>query len=76
MNGMYQWFLSHPAAMSAATLAVYHVVSAFVGSLEMPDATSSKLYKFFFAFANRLAANYARAGAAKAVISDQAGKQG
>jgi len=67
-TAMYQWLTLHPAAMSALTLGIYHFASAFVGSLEMPDASSSKLYRFFFAFLNRLAANYARAGAAKATL--------
>ena len=62
-----QWFTAHPAALSGLTLGIYHIASAFVGSLEMPDATSSKGYRFFFAFANRLAANYSRAGAVKPV---------
>lgn len=65
MNGIYQWFMSHPAALSALTLGIYHVVSAFVDTLIMPTQASSDLYRFFFAFVNRLAANYARAGAAK-----------
>ena len=59
----YQWLRSHPEIMSGITLGVYHVASAFVGSLEMPDASSSKFYRFFFAFANRIAANYSRASA-------------
>jgi len=68
-TAIYQYFGTHPAAMSALTLGIYHFGSAFVGSLEMPDASSSKLYRFFFAFLNRLAANYARAGAAKSILN-------
>ena len=49
-------------ATRAATVAG-DLTSAFVGSLEMPDASSSKFYRFFFAFANRIAANYSRASA-------------
>ena len=60
---IYQWLVSHPHAEAGITLGIYHVASAFVGSLEMPDATSSKLYRFFFSFANRIAANYSRAAA-------------
>ena len=63
----YVWLRSHPEIMSAVVLGIYHVSSAFVGSLEMPDATSSKFYRFFFTFTNRLAANYSRAGAAKTI---------
>lgn len=59
----YQWLMTHPVVMSAISIGFYHVASAFVGSLEMPDATSGKFYRFFFAFSNRLAANYARASA-------------
>lgn len=66
MQGIYSWLLAHPVWMSSITLGLYHAASAFVGSLEMPDATSGKFYRFFFAFANRLAANYSRASAAGA----------
>lgn len=60
---IYQWLTLHPVIMSSLSVGTYHVVSAFVGSLEMPDANSSKFYRFVFAFTNRLAANYARASA-------------
>ena len=59
----YQWLRAHPEILASVTLGIYHIASAFVGSLEMPDATSGKLYRFFFAFANRIAANYSRASA-------------
>lgn len=59
----YQWLRLHPEILSAVTLGIYHVGSAFVGSLEMPTATSSAWYRFIFAFTNRLAANYSRAAA-------------
>jgi hypothetical protein len=62
---IYTWLRAHPEVMSGLTLGLYHVASAFVGSLEMPNQASSGFYRFFFAFANRLAANYSRAGAAK-----------
>jgi hypothetical protein len=65
MRNIYQWFIVHPAAVSALTLGLYHVASAAVDSLVMPNQASSSLYRFFFAFANRLAANYWRASAAK-----------
>ncbi len=72
-TAIYQWLQLHPATMSALTVGIYHVVSAFVGSLEMPDASSGKLYRFIFAFTNRLAANYARAGAMKTVLAAEQG---
>lgn len=61
MNYLVHWIQAHPTSVS---LAAYHLGAAFVGSLEMPDATSGKFYRFFFSFVNRLAANYSRAGAA------------
>lgn len=42
----------------------YFVFSAFVGALPMPDTTSGKFYRFFFAFCNGLAANLSRAAVA------------
>lgn len=60
----YGWLRAHPEIYSAITLGLYHAGSAFVGSLEMPTATSSAWYRFLFAFTNRLAANYSRASAA------------
>lgn len=62
---IYGWIVSHGVISS---LAAYHLSSAFVGSLEMPDATSGKFYKFFFRFANTIAANYSRSSAAKTVL--------
>lgn len=53
---------AHP---TAASLVAYYVVSAAVGSLPMPDATSHKFYRFVFSFANTLAANVTRAFASK-----------
>lgn len=67
-TAIYQWLQLHPATMSALMVGIYHFLSAFVGSLEMPDTTSSKFYRFLFTFTNRLAANYARAGAMKTVL--------
>lgn len=69
IQAIYQWFLAHPAIMTTATLGAYHVASAFVGSLEMPDATSGKFYRFFFKFTNRIAANYSRAKASTDKVS-------
>jgi hypothetical protein len=73
-TSIYQWIVGHPTVVS---LAFYHFASAFVGSLEMPDATSSKLYRFLFRLTNRLAANYARAGQqAAAKMPDDITKNG
>lgn len=59
MLPLYLWIMAHPTTVS---LAAYHLASWIVGSLEMPDASSGKLYRFFFRFANSVAANYTRAG--------------
>lgn len=47
------------------SLGAYYVLSAGVGSLPMPDATSGKFYRWFFAFSNTLGANIARVYASK-----------
>lgn len=69
MNEAYLWLMAHPVVMTSITLGIYHAASAFVGALEMPDASSGKWYRFFFAFTNRLAANYSRASASKDAAS-------
>ena len=61
----YTWLRAHPEIYASLTLGLYHVGSAFVGSLEMPTPASTPLYRFLFAFTNRLAANYSRASASK-----------
>ena len=71
---VYQWLTMHPAVMSALSVGIYHVGSAFVGSLPMPTDKSTDLYRFVFAFSNRLAANYARASAANTPAGDQPAK--
>jgi hypothetical protein len=53
------------AHQTIAALLAYYFSSAFLGSLEAPDATSSKLYRFLFTFANTFAANLVRAFATK-----------
>jgi hypothetical protein len=65
------WIQAHPTACS---LFAYHLGAAFVGSLEMPDNTSGKFYRWFFRFTNRLAANYARAQASSTTMGSQAPK--
>jgi len=57
--------------VSAGTALGYHVLSAFIGSLEMPDNTSGKFYRFFFNFANAIAANYSRAKASNGPAGQQ-----
>lgn len=46
------------------TVIVYFLFSAAVGAMEMPDANSSKRYRFWFRFCNRLAGNLDRAAKA------------
>jgi hypothetical protein len=65
------WVQAHPTTCS---LFAYHFTAAFVGSLEMPDSNSGKLYKFFFRLTNRLAANYSRAQASSTTLGEQAPK--
>jgi hypothetical protein len=48
-----------------ALVASYWFLTAAVGALPMPDATSSKLYGWFFKFSNTFAANVSRAAAGK-----------
>jgi hypothetical protein len=69
MIQIWTYLHTHPTAMTAATLFGYHVLSAFIGSLPMPDAKSSNLYRFFFNFSNVLAANYSRARASSGVMN-------
>jgi len=76
MNQAYQWLLAHPVIMSSLALACYHAASAFVDSLEMPDATSSKFYRFMFKFTNRFAASYGRAKASDGPAGNKQPTQG
>jgi ABC-type uncharacterized transport system permease subunit len=46
------------------TVLLYFMFSAAVGAMAMPDATSSKRYRFWFRFLNRLAGNLDRAAKA------------
>lgn len=57
--------------MSAFSVLAYHVGSAFVGSLPMPDTSSGTFYRFFFTFTNALAANYSRAKASNGAAGNQ-----
>lgn len=65
MSQIWAYLQLHPGIVAALTGLGYHIMSAFIGSLEMPDTTSSKLYRFFFNFSNLLAANYSRAKASQ-----------
>lgn len=54
--------MNHETAKSVLeTLLTYHVISAAVDGLPAPDASSSKFYRWFYATANSVAANYFRA---------------
>lgn len=46
------------------TVLLYFAFSAAVGAMEMPDEKSSKRYRFWFRFFNRLAGNLDRAAKA------------
>lgn len=55
-------FVNHETAKTVfESLLTYHVVGAAVDGLPAPDATSSKFYRWFYATANTVAANYFRA---------------
>jgi len=62
MNTLIAMYHAHPALW---TLGGYYVLSAAIGNLPMPDATSGKGYRWFFGFSNALAANVARAMASR-----------
>jgi hypothetical protein len=61
MSTVWTFIVQH---QTTVTLVGYYIFSAFVGALPMPDNTSGKLYKFFFAFINTIAANISRVSAA------------
>lgn len=46
-------------------VALYWIFSAAAGSLEAPEPTSSKTYRFWFRFLNSLAGNLSRAFSSK-----------
>lgn len=62
MNNLLALIRAHPTLVA---FGVYYVLSAAIGSLPMPDATSGKGYRWFFGFANTLAANVTRALASR-----------
>ena len=53
--------ISLPHLNEMWVLVAYWLLSAAVGSLPAPDESSSKGYRWFFAFANTVAANVSRA---------------
>jgi hypothetical protein len=68
MQAVYDWMVAHPTLVSLTT---YHILAAFVGSLEMPNDQSGMFYRWFFRFVNRLAANYTRAQASSTVLGSK-----
>jgi hypothetical protein len=60
MSNVWAFLVAH---QTTATLIGYYVFAAFVGALPMPDNTSGKFYRFFFAFINTIAANISRSSA-------------
>lgn len=66
MPKLTHFIMTHWAVFVAigAALSSYHIGSAFVDTLPMPNSGSTQFYRFVFAFANRVAANYSRASAA------------
>ena len=62
MSTVWQYVASHQTLFA---LGGYYVFSNAVGSLPMPDPTSSKFYRWFFQFSNGVAANISRAVASK-----------
>ena len=62
MTGIIVFIKLHPTTFA---LGAYYLMSAAVGALPMPDATSHVFYKWFFTFSNTLAANVTRAFSAK-----------
>jgi hypothetical protein len=73
MAGLIHFVGTHWAVIAAAvaTLSTYHIGSAFVDTLPMPNTKSTQFYRFAFAFLNRIAANYNRAKAANGPAGNQ-----
>ena len=57
MHSIWAFLVAH---QTASTLTAFWILSAAIGSLQMPDATSGKFYKWFFSFSNAIAANVSR----------------
>jgi len=59
---MNSYLAQHPYLVgSALTFIGKYVIDAFISSLEAPTASSGPFYRFFFKFANKVAANWSRA---------------
>lgn len=58
MNALVSIYTNHPYI---ATLASYWTLSAFIGALPAPTATSSQIYVFIYKFTNSLGGNIVRA---------------
>lgn len=71
MQTLIKWGIDHPAKLTAAALAVYHGACVVVDWLPMPDTSSSKFYRWFFAAANLAAANYSRTKASTGPAGQQ-----
>ncbi len=58
MNTLFSWIGNHE---TIAALSGYYVVSAAIGAMPAPTATSSLIYQFIFKFLNTIGGNLARA---------------
>lgn len=61
------WITMHPTIF---WLGLYHAFIYITTSMEMPDTTSSKLYRFIFRLCNNIAANYSRSGASTTALGN------
>ena len=66
MNWIGTLYTNHPYVM---TLGTYYTLSAFIGALPAPTASSSPLYKFVFSFSNTQGGNILRALSTKVEAS-------
>jgi hypothetical protein len=57
------WAHQNPAIFwSTVSVGGYHLVAAAIDSLDAPGPQSGGFYRWFYKFANRVAANYSRNG--------------
>jgi hypothetical protein len=68
ISNVYAWVMAHT---TTSVFGAYYIISAFVGSLQMPDNTTGWFYRFFFKFVNALAANFSRAAASSTAAGYQ-----
>lgn len=71
MSNVWAFLVAHQTSVA---LIGYYVFAAFVGALPMPDNTSGKFYRFFFAFINTIAANISRSSASIGTQGQQSAK--